>query len=463
MTRKTKIVATIGPASMDTDIMKKMIIEGVDVFRLNFAHGTLEEKREIIKRIRELEKELDIYIAIISDIPGRGPRIGSLPEHYLERGEKVVISFGSSESDNPHIIPVPQIALYDIIDVGDEILLADGRVIVKIDRVLENEAEGTVISDGDIRAHVSITIRNKQLPFPALSKRDKNFVLFSIENNVDYIAMSFVQAREDIKELKKFLRDNGGANIKIIAKIENKPAILNLRGIIEESDGIMVARGDLGVQLSLEDIPYLESLIIRETLKRGKPVILATQVLESMIESPTPTRAEIMDIATAVEKGVDAIMVSGETAIGKYPDKVISWLRRIVEKVEGYVNSPRYEASDDSPIYIKFNRSVVSIAEFLDAKIVAFSTKGFTALAIARFRPRTDIVVVSNDIRTVRQLKLLWGVIPVYVNKESINLDDLKNIMLMKNLAMPGERLVLTLGWRHELGPTQEIRVEEIK
>ena len=460
--RKTKIISTLGPASSRKEIIKSMLLEGADVFRLNFAHGTLEEKAELIKIIRELENDLSIFVGIIADVPGRGPRIGKIKKQYLNRGERVVLSFGVKESDNPHIIPVPSYEIYNIVETGDEILLADGRIIVKVDKILENEAEGVIISDGEIRSNVSITIRNKPLPFPALSERDKKIVRFAIDHEVDYVAMSFVQSPGDVRELRNYLNEYGGNDIKIIAKIENKPAIINLRGIIQESDAIMVARGDLGVQLSLEEIPYLEGLIISETLREGKPVILATQVLESMIDSPVPTRAEIMDIATAIEKGVDAIMVSGETAIGKYPTKVISWLRRIIENVENYTNFPRYEARKDSPIYIKFNRSIVSIAEFLDAIIIAFSTHGFTAMAISRFRPREKIYVVSNSKRTVRQLKLLWGVYPIYVKEDKVDLDALKKIALENKLAGPGERLVTTLGWREELGTTQEIRVEEI-
>ena len=277
--RKTKIIATLGPASSNIETLRGMIREGVDVIRLNFAHGTLEEKYETIRMIREIEEDIDGYIAIMADIPGRGPRIGKIPKRYMNLGEKVVLVFGERESDNPHIIPVPPRELQQTVDVGDEILLADGRVIIKVDRILENEVEGTVISDGELRGNVSITIRDKPLPFPPLSERDKEFVKFAVRNDVDFIALSFVQSVDDIVELKILLRDLGGENIKVVSKIENKLAILHLKGILMESDAVMVARGDLGVQLSLEDIPYLETLIINEALKVGKPVILATQVL----------------------------------------------------------------------------------------------------------------------------------------------------------------------------------------
>jgi len=461
--RKTKIIATLGPASSDVDTIKSLMLEGVDAFRLNFAHGTLEEKRELISIIRELEEELGKYVAIIADIPGRGPRIGRVPKRYLNKGEKVVMVFGERESNNPHIIPVPPEQLLHVISVGDEILLADGRVIVRVDRILENEIEGTIVSDGEVRANVSITIRNKPLPFPALTERDKKFVSFAATHDVDYIALSFVQSPEDIRELKGFLKKNNGELIKVISKIENKPAIVNLNRILEESDMVMVARGDLGVQLSLEEIPYLETLIINEALRNGKPVILATQVLESMLDSPVPTRAEIMDIATAVEKGVDAIMLSGETAIGKYPVKAVSWLRRVIERTETHVNFPRVEPQKDSPIYVKFNRSNVYMAEYLDPKIIAFTTRGFTAGMLSRFRTRQEIFAASNNIKTVRQLRLLWGVEPVYIDKSKVNLEDLSKLATEKKLVEKGSRLVVTLGWRIELGKIQEVRIEEIE
>ncbi len=461
--RKTKIIATIGPASQKAEIIEEMVKEGVDVFRLNFAHGTLEEKRRIIRYIREIEEKLSRPVGIIADIPGRGPRIGMLPRGYLSKGEKVIFRFGAKESDHPHVIPVPQKEILDILELGDNILLADGRVIVEITKIIGNEAEGTVISDGEIRSNVSITVKHKPLPFPALSERDKNFIKFSIKNDVDFVALSFVQSADDVKELRDFLDDNNGDLIKIISKIENKPAILNLEKIIQLSDAIMVARGDLGVQISLEDIPYLENLIIRESLKEGKPVILATQVLESMIESPVPTRAEIMDIATAVEKGVDAIMVSGETAIGKYPVEVVRWLRRVIEKVEVFVTSPRYEVSEKSPIYAKFNRGVVYVAEFLGAKIIAFSTRGFTAMMLSRFRPRCDVIIISNSMKTVRQLKVMWGINPIYSEMKKMTLDELKRVAMEKKLINKGEKIVLTLGWREELGPAQDIRVEVVR
>lgn len=461
--RKTKIIATLGPASSKYEIIEELIRNGVDVFRLNFAHGTLEQKKELIKMIRKAEEDLDTYVSIMADIPGRGPRIGTVPKRYLNRNEKVVMVFGEKQSDNPHIIPVPDTSLLEIINTGDEILLADGRIIVRVDRILENELEGTIISDGEIRANVSITIRNRPLLSPALTERDKEFVKFAVKNDVDYIALSFVQSRKDIKDLKNYMRSLNSYDIKVISKIENKPAIMNLNAIINESDAVLIARGDLGVQLSLEEIPYLENLIINRSLRNGKPVILATQVLESMIESPVPTRAEIMDIATAVEKGVDAIMLSGETAIGKHPIQAVSWLRRVIEKTESYTSFPRTEIPKDSPIYVKFNRSIVSMAEYLDAKIVAYTTRGFTAMIVSSFRPRQDIIAISNNKKTVRQLKLLWGVYPMYIDRDKVGLQDLGDSVISNKIAKPGNRLVITLGWRSELGRVQEVRIEEVR
>ncbi len=460
--RKTKIVATLGPASSDYEVMRKLAVEGVDVFRLNFAHGVLQDKEELISKTRKLEEELGKPIAVLADIPGRGPRIGNMPHVYLSVGEKVILEFGSKISDNPHIIPVPYEELLETVYHGDIILLADGRVQVKVDRKIGHEVEGTIISEGELRSNVSITIKGRPLPFPALSERDKKFVEFAVKKDVDYIALSFVQSRDDILELRNFLESLGADNIKIISKIETKSAIDNIDSITKESDTIMVARGDLGVQISLEDIPYLENLLIGKALSLGKPVILATQVLESMIESPIPTRAEIMDIATAVEKGVDAIMLSGETAIGKHPVEAIKWLVRIIERVEKYIKFPRTEPKEDEPLYVKFNRSIVSLAEYLNAKIVAYSTRGITAIAIARFRPKSEIYIVTNSKKTQRQLTLVWGVKAILSDGDVKTLEKLSEIVIRHGYAKKGDLLVLTLGWKRFPTNVQEIMIEEV-
>ena len=461
--RKTKIVATLGPASSDYEVMRKLAVEGVDVFRLNFAHGTLQDKEELISKTRKLEEELGKPIAVLADIPGRGPRIGNMPRVYLSVGEKVILEFGSRSSDNPHIIPVPYEELLETVDNGDIILLADGRVQVKVDRKIGHETEGTIISEGELRPNVSIAVKGKPLPFPALSERDKKFIEFAVEKDVDYIALSFIQSREDVVELKEFLASLNAQDTKIISKIETKLAIHDIDNIVRESDAIMVARGDLGVHISLEDIPYLEELLIGKALAVGKPVILATQVLESMIESPVPTRAEIMDIATAIEKGVDAIMLSGETAIGKHPVETVRWLARIIKRVEEYVAFPRIEPKEDEPLYIKFNRSIVFLAEYLGAKIVAYSTKGITAMAIARFRPKSDVYIVTNSKKTQRQLSLVWGIVPLLSEGSVKSLETLSQIVKKYGYARKNDLLVLTLGWKRFPTNTQEIMVEEVR
>ncbi len=466
---KTKLVCTIGPASSSPKILKSLIREGLDVARVNFSHGNYEEYKKIIKNIREISEELEKPVAILQDLRGPKLRVGKIKGDsiFLKKGEKLIITTKEIEGEKG-IIPSDYKLLPKFVKKGETILMDDGNLELKITEVKREEIITKVVVGGVLKSNKGINLPNTKLNIPALTEKDKRDVDFGVENGVDYIALSFVQKAQDIKDLRKILKAKK-ADIPIIAKIEKPDAIKNLDEIINEADGVMVARGDLGVEMKEEMVPILQKEIIKKASKKGKMVITATQMLESMIEKPRPTRAEATDVSNAILDMTDAVMLSGETAVGKYPVKAVKTIKNIACITE---NSPYF--SPDIELEVKPSKIVgdaivkaaVDIAEKLKAKlIVVFSWSGSTALMLSKHKPSVPIVAFSPEEKVINRMALYWGVIPFYLEyrpNTDILLAEGETILLDKGIIKRGDLIIMIGGVTPIKGATNMLRVIKI-
>ncbi|MHA1675947.1 MAG: pyruvate kinase [Candidatus Njordarchaeales archaeon] len=460
--RKTKIIATIGPASLHPVKIKNMIKEGVDIIRLNFSHGDHEEKEIMYNYVRTVEKELHRFIPIIADLTGPTIRLGSVDNFILNRGEEAFIINNQKGEASKKEIPLPNSLVYESLDAGDLILIDDGEVQVKVQEVLEDKIKVKALNEGEIRSKVSVVIPGKDLKTPAITEKDIRDLEFIAKREFNYIALSFVRSKKDIQELRKILKEMNADYMKIIAKIETQAAVKNIKEIIKESDAIMIARGDLGMEFPLEEVPAIQKKIAELCLRYGKPSILATQILDSMVHNPVPTRAEAADVFVAIGEGIGALMLSNETTIGKYPIEAVSWLRRIIEASEREVPPPRADGYDET-IYEKFAKGIVLLAESVNAKILAYTKAGMTALRLSRYRPNTDVYVVTGDPNVARQINLLWGIRPLYCALEDINkaLDDQLKHLKECGEFRKGDIVLLTVGMREEATDLARIEIIE--
>ena len=387
---KTKIVATIGPASSTYETVYKLIQAGASMFRLNTSHGTVETHLANIKNIREAAKELNTYVPILVDLQGPKIRVGNIPEPIkITKGEKIRLKACDYV---PGLIPVDYAGIADDVKAGDKILLDDGKVGLKVLGINDCTVQAEVLYGECIRPRKGINIPGATASLDAVTKRDIEFIKFAVENNADYLALSFVREADDIKKAKSYIKQFGGS-IPLVAKIEKPQAVENLEAIVQASDGIMVARGDLGIEMSPAEVPIVQKIIINETIKQRKVCIVATQMLETMMEEPIPTRAEACDVANAIMDGADAVMLSGETAAGKYPVETVTMMRKIADNTE---NSKfcKYDISLDinedyelSPQAIA--NAAVKMAQDLNAKaILAFSHTGYTPKLLAKLRSK---------------------------------------------------------------------------
>lgn len=417
--RKTKIVATIGPSSEAPEILRKLILAGMDVARLNFAHGTYEEQGARIINIRKLSEELGKQVAILQDLPGPKLRIGEIlcaEGLMLEEGKSVSLVL-SSRADKE--IPVPIPAIFEAVKKGDRILLADGNIQLEVTEPAKERAECEVIVGGVLLSHQGMNLPGVRLPISTITDDDIRHLNFGMDMEVDWVALSFVRSAKDIRLLRRVMLRRG-ASIPIIAKIEKKEAVEEIEEICEEADGIMVARGDLGLEIPLEEVPTQQKNIIRLANKLGKPCIVATQMLESMVHNPRPTRAEVADVANAILDGADAVMLSEETTIGKYPVEAVSMMHRIAERTEKFIDTRHIFASRlKDKVQTTTDAIAVSacqIAENLSAKaIITVTSSGYTARMVSRYRPSTPIIATTPEVKTLRRLPLLWGVYPLFI------------------------------------------------
>ncbi len=410
--KQTKIVCTIGPACKDPAILEKMIAAGMNVARLNFSHGTHEEHAEMIKTIRALAEKTGEPIAILQDLQGPKIRVGDLPKEgvMLVKGETVVFST-APDAVAPEKIPVSHKNLHQDVKPGDAVLLDDGLLEVKVVKVEGMDIFCEVINGGPLNSHKGFNLLTASLSIPAITEKDQEDVRFGVAQNVDWIALSFVRGAKDINDLREMI---GDASIKIIAKIEKHEALKNLDEIIAVADGIMVARGDLGIETPAEDVPLAQKRMIAKCLAAAKPVIVATQMLDSMIRNPRATRAEVSDIANAVIDHTDAVMLSGETASGKYPLEAVETMTRVIKETEA-------SAFDDLPVPTHPHEDAASAQAVSEiATILAKDTKAKAALVVSpdgelarlvsSHRPELPILVATDDVRVQHQLNLSWGV-----------------------------------------------------
>jgi pyruvate kinase len=470
----TKIVATIGPASEDAAIIRALINEGADVFRLNFSHGTREEHRMRIRKIRKIAKEAGKEVAILQDLCGPKIRTGEMANGFviLEAGSEVVITNEKVLGTNKRFSCIYE-HFSDDVEVGTKILLDDGFMELTAVKKTGKDVLCTVISGGKLKSHKGMNLPGTKISSPSFTPRDELDLLVGIEEKVDFVALSFVREPGDIEKVRAVLRSHGCDTKMIIAKIERPEAIASISEIIDAADGVMVARGDLGVEMNLAEVPILQKEIIRKAHIADKYVITATQMLESMIQNSSPTRAEVSDIANAIIDGTDAVMLSGETASGLYPVKCVKMMSEIACRTEEYLkkNRPAWswerKMGSISPLQTALGHATMKLYEDLSIKaILAFSASGGTALYLSKGRPFAPIVAFTASETALRRMQLFWGILPVY-NPAIKDKDDLKKaaIRYVKDtgLAKDGDRILVLVGTQFgQVGSTDSITIVQI-
>lgn len=418
--RKTKIICTLGPAVDSDERITQIINAGMDCARLNFSHGTHEEQEVRLNRVRRIAGELNRHIPILLDTKGPEIRLKDFENGsvVVEKGSLFTFNTDKETPGTKERIGLTYDKLAKNVEVGTKILVDDGKIELKVTAIKGSKVICKVITGGKLSNHKSINIPNVEIPMPYLNDVDKSDLLFGIEHNVEYIAASFVRCADDLKKLRKFLKDNGGQDIKVISKIENGQGINNFDEILELSDGIMVARGDMGVEINFEKIPAIQKMMIEKCNREGKIVVTATQMLESMTENPRPTRAEVSDVANAIYDGTTVIMLSGESAAGRHPVEAVRTMANIAVNAENTINY--YEKYVDSSADMEPNlknaicASAYNAAKYLDAKaIVVLTRSGATANILSRFHPECPVIAATISERGRNQLNLVWGITPV--------------------------------------------------
>ena len=469
--RKTKIICTIGPASEQETVLEAMCHAGMNVARLNFSHGTHEEHKKKIEAIKAVRERLQLPVAIMLDTKGPEYRIGTFAQGSVQVNVGDNFTFTTREVEGDETcVSVNYKDLVKNLSVGDRILVNNGLVIFEVTELVDTDAICRVVTGGTLSNRKSMSFPNKVMSGPYLSEKDKQDLLFGIENDVDFIAASFVSTRKDLEELHAFLDANGGNKIDIIAKIENRAGVDNIEEICDLCEGIMIARGDLGVEIPFVEVPAIQKFLIEKCRLLGKRVITATEMLESMIYNPRPTRAEISDVANAVYDGSSAVMLSGESAAGKYPVEAVKVMAQIAEYTERHTSYKERFYNYDFRIrnmLDAISHATCSMAIDVEAKaIVVCSVSGKTAMMVSRFRSPVPIIGFTVDAKVARKLALSWGVIPV-LTEEFTSMDVLfyhglqsaKQVLQLSK----GDRVVLTGGpMNGKTGNTNIIKVEEL-
>ena len=453
--RKTKIVCTLGPATDNEDVLRQMMLAGMNVARCNFSHATYDEHKKRMDMIKKLRKEVGQPVAILLDTKGPEVRVKNFKDGRvtLEDGQLFTLTDDEVEGTKDKV-SVTYNRLYEDLEVGMRVLIDDGLIEMQVEQVDRTNIVCRVINGGTVSNHKGVNVPDVDLSMPYISDKDREDILFGISQDVDFIAASFVQKKEDILQLRRLLEKNGGSDIKIIAKIENAQGVTNIDDIIEVSDGIMVARGDMGVEIPYEEVPVIQKKIIKKVYRTGKQVITATQMLESMIKNPRPTRAETTDVANAVYDGTSAIMLSGETAAGSYQVEAVKTMVRIAKRTEQDVDYRKrfYQSAreTDTDITNAICHASCTTALDLNAKAIVTVTKsGTSARMLAKYRPESDIISCATTEKVCRQLSLTWGVTPIVIKeeKEVFNLFDkaIQAAVKMK-LLQTGDLTVITSG-----------------
>lgn len=451
---KTKIVATVGPACSSPEILKKLIFAGVDMFRLNFSHANYDEFKRIIVDIHKLNEKLDTHVAILADLQGPKIRVGEVDQAGIQLKDGQIIYFTTDESQvEEGMIHINYNGLAGDVQAGENLLLDDGKISLRIKKTDgKSVIEAKVINGGTLYSRKGVNFPDTRLSLPSLTEKDKKDVEFILEQKIDWLALSFVRLAADIEGLRSLIKTlNPSQAPPIIAKIEKPEAVKNMDSIVEAADGIMVARGDLGVEIPLQNVPMVQKKLVKKCLQHARPVIIATQMMEGMLNNPRPTRAEVNDVANSVMDGADALMLSGETSVGRFPVETVETMQKIISQVERYEgiyhkqtrpemkNNPRFIS--DSIIY-----SGCNVAREAKAKaIVSVASSGYSTAKISSHRPNATIFGFASKENILRRLNILWGVKPVFFNRY-INTDqtitDLKEELKKRGLAQPGDLLV---------------------
>ncbi|HEX9416702.1 MAG TPA: pyruvate kinase [Gaiellaceae bacterium] len=463
--RRTKIVATIGPASASPESLVALARSGMDAARLNFSHGSPEEHAERARAVRAAQDEVGRPLALIADLQGPKLRVGDLADPLsLQRNDEVVIVFDRAGRDGE--VPVLPAVLGEVLRPGHDLLIDDGHIHLRVEEVEHGRARCTVLAGGIVSEHKGVNVPGVPVPIPSLTQKDRDDLEFALGLGVDFVALSFVRSADDVREMRTLLADVD-PEVHVIAKIEKAEAIDSLEEIVAEADAIMVARGDLGVEIGPASVPLLQKRIIFSSLERGKPVITATQMLESMEHRQEPTRAEASDVANAILDGSSALMLSGETAIGEYPLESIEYMDRIARAVEpslGYRHQLP-EASDEPTVGNAMSNAACDLAEAVGAKAILVPTfTGRTASAVARLRPRRPIIGITHHRHAVQQMAIEWGVTPIEIG-EARDVEDLWARSLEaareSEIVEAGDRVVITAGTAVNIpGSTNVIKVD---
>jgi pyruvate kinase len=472
--KKTKIVATLGPACSSKEVIKNMVDAGVNVFRINFSHADYTDVSERINIIRELNEEFGYTTSILADLQGPKLRVGVMKEDVVvSKGDLITFTTAEDVLGTAYRVYMNYKEFPKDVNPGERILLDDGKLIFEVTKTDKNtEVEAVVVQGGPLKSKKGVNLPNTKVSLPALTQKDIKDALFAIENKVDWIALSFVRTPKDLEELQDLIAKHSDHKIPIIAKIEKPEAVENIDKIVAFCDALMVARGDLGVEVPAEEVPLIQKKLIHRAKTARIPVIVATQMMETMITSLTPTRAEVNDVANSVMDGADAVMLSGETSVGNYPVEVIETMTRIIKSVE---DSPLIKVPL-SPPSIRTNRFITKsicyhaaiMADAINAKAVTTLTNsGYTAFQISAWRPKSHILVFTSNKRILTQLNLLWGVRAFYYDKlvsTDDTIDDINKICLEKNYVNKGDMLInLAAMPVVDKGMVNTLRVSEIE
>ena len=468
--RKAKILATLGPTSSTSEVIENIFNAGCDVFRLNFSHGSIETHRKNLDSIRGLEKKYNHATCILADLQGPKLRVGEFEktEESLKKGQKFILDL-NSEPGNSQRINFPHPDIYEHLTPNSTLLINDGRIRLQVIEQKSDQLITEVLNDGIISNNKGVNIPDVILPIDSLTNKDRSDLQKALEMNVDWIALSFVQKAEDIIKLKKIVDDKA----LIMAKIEKPSAVKNIDEIIEVADGIMIARGDLGVEMPTEKVPIIQKNIIKRCRHYGKPVVVATQMLESMITNLVPTRAEASDVANAIYDGTDAVMLSGESAVGDYPVESVATMNKIIENVEKDKNNFNLEVENLNNLKKIDNTDAItsaaySIANNAGAKaIITFSVSGKTTMRMARERAPVQIIGLSPNLKTSRKMQLLWGVNSCHSSQDAANTTEMVNIACSvaknKNLVKADDSVIITAGVPFgNAGSTNLLRIAKI-
>jgi pyruvate kinase len=463
--RKTKIVATIGPASSSPEVLEKMIAAGLNVARLNFSHGRPEEHRAVMESIRRLSGG---KVGILQDLSGPKIRLGEIRDQVLEEGSTVRLFPGAREEDGS--LPVNYQYLLEDVGVGEQVLLFDGKLDLEVIAKDERGLTCRVVTGGPLSSHKGVNLPHSDLRIPAFTEKDRADLTMGLEAGVDFVAMSFVRSAKDLIPIKEMIRRSGRPPL-LIAKIEKPQAVESIEAILDVADGLMVARGDLGVEMPIEEVPVTQKKLIKAARHRGKLVITATQMLGSMAVNPRPSRAEVTDVANAILDGADAVMLSEETAVGKYPVAAVAMLDKISRQTEPIMDNRAFLMEDQcqllDPVACAITRAVAILAGDLHSKaIVAATQGGSTARLVAHFRQPAPVIGLTSDPTTYRQLTLSWGVIPALIQpcESIVLLEQLASEWLVRHdIAGKGDKVFLTCGLPLQTsGATNLIKLLEV-